>query len=73
MTFLALGRGVAVNATAVVGSMYDTLGRMESEKQRMPGVANRVMTLITDHSSRGSAALTERSVIQWPEKSPFRC
>jgi dipeptidyl aminopeptidase/acylaminoacyl peptidase len=68
MTFLALARGVAVNAAAVVGGIYDLQGLMESTKQRMPGVANRVMKLIPDYSSRGAAALAERSVMEWPEK-----
>jgi len=68
MTFLALARGVAVNAAAVVGGIYDLQGLMEPTKQRMPGVANRVMKLIPDYSSRGAAALAERSVMQWPEK-----
>jgi dipeptidyl aminopeptidase/acylaminoacyl peptidase len=40
----------------------------EETKQRTPGVANRVMQLIPDYSSRGAAALAERSVMQWPEK-----
>ncbi len=68
MTFLALARGVTVNAAAVVGGIYDMQALMESAKQRMPGVANRVMKLIPDYSSRGAAALAERSVMQWPEK-----
>jgi len=68
MTFLALARGAAVNAAAVVGGIYDMQGLMEATKQRMPGIANRVMKLIPDYSSRGAAALAERSVMQWPEK-----
>jgi dipeptidyl aminopeptidase/acylaminoacyl peptidase len=68
MTFLALARGAAVNAAAVVGGIYDMQGLMEQTKQRMPGVANRVMKLIPDYSSRSAAALSERSVMQWPEK-----
>lgn len=68
MTFLALARGAAVNAAAVVGGIYDMQGLMESTKQRMPGVANRVMKLIPDYSTRGAATLAERSVTQWPEK-----
>ena len=68
MTFLALARGVTVNAAAVVGGIYDLPDLMDSTKQRMPGIAKRVMTLIPDYSSRGAAALAERSVMQWPEK-----
>jgi len=68
MTFLALARGVAVNAAAVVGGIYDMEGLMESTKQRMPGIANRVMKLIPDYATRGATTLAERSVMQWPEK-----
>src|SRR4029450_9689997 len=68
MTFLALSRGVTVNAAAVVGGIYDLQGLMDATRQRMPGVANRVMKLIPDYSSRGAATLAERSVMQWPEK-----
>jgi dipeptidyl aminopeptidase/acylaminoacyl peptidase len=68
MTFRALARGAVVNAAAVVGGIYDMQGLMESTKQRMPGIADRVMKLIPDYSSRGPAALADRSVLQWPEK-----
>ena len=68
MTFLALARGVTVNAAAVVGGIYDLQDLMAATTLRMPGVANRVMTLIPDYSSRGAAALAERSVMAWPEK-----
>ena len=68
MTFLALARGVTVNAAAVVGGIYDLQGLMETSTQRMPGIANRVMKLIPDYSIRGDAALIERSVVQWPER-----
>jgi dipeptidyl aminopeptidase/acylaminoacyl peptidase len=68
MTFLALARGVTVNAAAVVGGIYDLQALMSAAKLRMPGIANRVMTLIPDYSSRGAAALAERSVMAWPEK-----
>jgi dipeptidyl aminopeptidase/acylaminoacyl peptidase len=58
-----------VNAAAVVGGIYDMQGLLESStKQRMPGIADRVMKLIPDYSSRGNAALADRSVIQWLEK-----
>ncbi len=67
MTFLALARGVPVNAAAVVGGIYDMQSLMESAKQRMPGFAKRLQ-LIPDYSSRGDATLAERSVMQWPEK-----
>ena len=68
MTFLALARGAAVNAAVVVGGIYDLQDLMDTAKQRMPGVANRVAKLIPDYSNRGAAALAERSVMQWPEK-----
>jgi len=68
MTFLALARGVTVNAAVVVGGIYDLQALMEAATQRMAGVANRVMKLIPDYANRGTAALAERSVIQWPDK-----
>lgn len=68
MTFLALARGVVVNAAAVVGGIYDMQSLMDSTKQRMPGIANRVMKLIPDYSTRGAATLAERSAMRWPEK-----
>ena len=68
MTFLALSRGAVVNAAAVVGGIYDLQGLIESARQRMPAVANRVTKLIPDYSSRGASALAERSAAQWPEK-----
>ena len=68
MTFLSIARGVPVNAAAVVGGIYDMQGLMEWAKQHMPGIANRVMKLIPDYSSRGATTLAERSVMQWPEK-----
>jgi len=52
----------------VVGGIYDMQSLIEVTKQRMPGIADRVTKLIPDYSSRGAAALAERSVIQWPEK-----
>src|SRR4029453_242522 len=37
MTFLALARGAAVNAAAVVGGIYAMQGLMASAKTRQPG------------------------------------
>ena len=61
MTFLALARGVAVNAAAVVGGIYDMQGLMESAKQRMPGVANRVMKSPRRSSCDASLRYTTKS------------
>jgi dipeptidyl aminopeptidase/acylaminoacyl peptidase len=68
MTFLALQRGAVVNAAAVVGAIYDLEGALESMKQRAPGIVGAMTKLIPDYSSRGAAALGERSAINWPER-----
>jgi hypothetical protein len=73
MTFLALARGVAVNAAAVVGGIYDLQGLMEPTKQRMPGVANQVMKLIPDYSSRGAPRWPNDPSCNGRRSSPFRC
>ena len=67
MTFLALRRGAVVNAAAVVGAIYDLEGALEPTKQRAPGIVATVTKLIPDYSTRGAAALAERSAINWPE------
>jgi dipeptidyl aminopeptidase/acylaminoacyl peptidase len=68
MTFLALKRGAVVNAAAVVGAIFDVQGGLEHTKQRAPGIVEFVTKLIPDYSSRGATALSERSVMNWPEK-----
>jgi dipeptidyl aminopeptidase/acylaminoacyl peptidase len=68
MTLLALGRGAAVNAVALVGAIFDLEGGLEFTRRRAPGIADRVTKLIPDYANRGSAALRERSAISWPEK-----
>ena len=68
MTFLALRRGAAVNAVAVVGAMFDLERTIEAGKQRAPGIANAVLNLIPDYGSRGAAALRDRSAAHWPEQ-----
>ena len=73
MTFLALARGAAVNAAAVVGGIYDLQGLMESTKQRMPGVANRVMTMIPDYSTQAPPGSPNDPSCSGPRRSPFRC
>jgi len=68
MTFLALQRGAVVNAAAVVGALFDVEGALEPTKKRAPGIVERVTTLIPDYASRGAAAFSERSAMNWPEK-----
>jgi dipeptidyl aminopeptidase/acylaminoacyl peptidase len=68
MTFLALRKGAVVNAAAVVGALYDVEAGLELTKQRAPGIVAAITKLIPDYSSRGAAALGERSVVNWPEK-----
>jgi dipeptidyl aminopeptidase/acylaminoacyl peptidase len=68
MTLLALQRGAVVNAAAVLGAIFDLEGAIETTKQRAPKIVERVTKLIPDYSSRGAAALRERSAINWPEK-----
>lgn len=68
MTFLALRRGAVVNAAAVVGAVFDVEGALESTKQRAPGIVDLVTKLIPDYAGRGAAALSERSVMNWPEE-----
>jgi hypothetical protein len=41
MTFLALGRGVVVNAAAVVGGIYDMQSLMDSTRLRQRRVTHR--------------------------------
>ena len=64
MTFLEMKRGVTVNAAVVVGAVYDC----EAFQQRAPGIVAEVAKLIPDYPSKKSAALQERSVMNWPEK-----
>jgi dipeptidyl aminopeptidase/acylaminoacyl peptidase len=68
MTLLALGRGAAVNAVALVGAIFDLEGGLEFTRRRAPGIVDLVTKLIPDYANRGSAALRERSAINWPEK-----
>ena len=68
MTFLALARGASVNAVAVVGGVYDLPSLMEATSQRMPGIASRITRLIPNYATRGTSALAERSVMEWPDK-----
>jgi len=64
MTFLEMKRGVTVNAAVVVGAVYDC----EAFQQRAPGIVAEVTKLIPDYPRKKSAALQERSVMNWPEK-----
>jgi len=69
MTLLALKRGAVVNAAAVVGAVFDLEGALEHIKQQAPGIADLATKLIPDYTKRSTAALSERSAINWPEKS----
>lgn len=64
MTFLAMKRGVSINAAAVVGAVYD----LEAFGQRAPGILSEATKLIPDYPNRGLPELRERSVMNWPEK-----
>jgi dipeptidyl aminopeptidase/acylaminoacyl peptidase len=61
MTFLALRQGVAINAAAVVGAMYD----LEALQKHLPNMMARAGTLIPGFDQRGSEILRERSVLNW--------
>ncbi len=63
MTFLALKRGIAINAAAVVGAVYD----LAAFRERAPALVDNAAQLIPDYSQRGTSALEERSVTNWPE------
>ena len=64
MTFLEMKRGASINAAVVVGAVYD----LEAFGQRAPAILNEATQLIPDYASKGSSALRERSVMDWPEK-----
>ncbi len=64
MAFLAMKQGLAVNAVAVVGAVYD----IEAFGQRAPGILKEATDLMPDYASHGVSALKERSVMNWPEK-----
>ena len=63
MTFLEIKRGASINAAVVVGAVYD----LEAFGQRAPAILNEATQLIPDYASKGSSALRERSVMDWPE------
>ena len=67
MTFLALRRGVTVNAAAVVGAVIDLEDTLTVMRQHSPRMADAITSLIPDFSSRGVITLRERSAINWPE------
>ena len=64
MAFLALKRGAAVKAAAVVGAVFD----VEAFGRRAPRTLERAAGLIPDYDSRGITALRERSAMNWPEQ-----
>ena len=63
MTFIALKRGIAINAAAVVGAVYD----VTAFRERAPELVDNAARLIPDYSQKGLSALRERSVLNWPE------
>lgn len=62
MTFLAMKRGVHINAAAVVGAVYD----LAAFRDRAPGLVDKAAELIPNYSEIGMSALQDRSVIDWP-------
>jgi dipeptidyl aminopeptidase/acylaminoacyl peptidase len=65
MTFLELRRGMAVNAAAVVGAVYDLDDAIKAVAKQSPGVPARIAKLIPNY---GPAALSDRAVMNWPER-----
>ncbi len=64
MTFLAMKNGLALNAVAVVGAVYD----LEAFRDRAPVLVSEATKLIPNFDVTQSSALRERSVMDWPEK-----
>jgi dipeptidyl aminopeptidase/acylaminoacyl peptidase len=63
MTFLEMKRNLPIRAAAVVGAVYD----LAAFGARAPGVLAEAAKLIPDYSQKGTAALQERSVMNWPD------
>jgi dipeptidyl aminopeptidase/acylaminoacyl peptidase len=63
MTFLEMKRNLPIRAAAVVGAVYD----LAAFGARSPGVLAEAAKLIPDYAQKGSAALQERSVMNWPD------
>jgi dipeptidyl aminopeptidase/acylaminoacyl peptidase len=63
MTFLEMKRNLSIRAAAVVGAVYD----LAAFGERAPGVLAEAAKLIPDYPQKGTAALQERSVMNWPE------
>jgi dipeptidyl aminopeptidase/acylaminoacyl peptidase len=63
MTFLEMKRNLPIRAAAVVGAVYD----LAAFGARAPGVLAEAAKLIPDYAQRGTAALQERSVMNWPD------
>ncbi len=65
MTYLALKKGIPVNAVAVWSGVSD----LTEEGKRRPGmIANVWRQLIPDYDKRSEEALRERSAVYWAEK-----
>jgi dipeptidyl aminopeptidase/acylaminoacyl peptidase len=64
MSFLALRRGFAARAVAVVGAVFD----VEAFQQRAPKLVASALADTPDYPSKGVVLLRERSVMNWPEQ-----
>ena len=64
ISFLALKRGMAVNAVAVLGAVYD----VEAIAKRNPLLLQAAKQHMPDYAGKGVEALKERSVLNWTEK-----
>ena len=63
MTFLEMKQNLPIRAAAVVGAVYD----LAAFGARAPGVLAEAVKLIPDYVQKGTAALQERSVMNWPD------
>jgi dipeptidyl aminopeptidase/acylaminoacyl peptidase len=63
MSFLALKRGFAARAAAVVGAVFD----LDAFGRRSPQVMDGASRSIPDFATNGPAILRERSAMNWPE------
>jgi dipeptidyl aminopeptidase/acylaminoacyl peptidase len=64
MAFLAVKRGMPVNALAVMGALYD----VEAITKRNPLLLEVAKQRMPDYAVQGVAALRERSVLNWVEQ-----
>jgi len=64
MTFLALKKGIAVNAAAAGGSPTDIYG----DNKRRPAMVKVFEELVPDFATKTEERMRERSAIYWPDK-----